>query len=131
MLLSHTSAIAWANGRAVARASDDPFMLMTLSEREGESGEKGYLLACASVEFAGEGAMQSSVLGNSRTLTQMIRYMGKENAPASLVFKPFGEREIQSVTTRQANITTVVMTLIPAVVCTAVGAVVLVRRKQR
>lgn len=131
VLLSHTSAIAWANGRAVARASDDPFMLMTLSEREGESGEKGYLLACASVEFAGEGTMQSSVLGNSRTLTQMIRYMGKENAPASLVFKPFGEREIQSVTTRQANITTVVMTLIPAVVCTAVGAVVLVRRKQR
>ncbi len=131
VLVSHSSAIAWANGRAVARASDQAFMLMTVSERTGDDGEKGYLLACASVEFASEGAMQSSVLGNSRTLTQMIRYMGKENAPASLVFKPFGERNIQSVTTRDANITTVVMTSLPIVACATVGAVVLIRRKQR
>ena len=131
VLLSRSSAIAWANGRAVARASDEPFMLMTMSERTGESGETGYLLACASVEFASEGAMQSSVLGNSRTLTQMIRYMGKENAPASLVFKPFGEKSIQSVTTREANITTVVMCVLPIITCATVGAVVLVRRKQK
>lgn len=131
VLLSHSSAIAWANGRAVARASDEPFMLMTLSEKENAGGEKGYLLACASTEFASEGAMQSSVLGNSRTLTQLIRYMGKENAPATLVFKPFGETKIQSITTRTANITTVAMTLIPIAVCATVGSVVLIRRRQR
>jgi hypothetical protein len=131
VLLSRSSAIAWANGRAVKRASDEPFMLMTLSEREGDGGEKGYLLACASVDFAKEGAMRSSVLGNSRTLTQIVRYMGKDNAPVTLTFKPFGEKNIQSVTTRQANITTVVMTLLPIAACVAVGTVVLVRRKQR
>ena len=131
VLLSHSSAIAWANGRAVERASDEPFMLMTLSEQENADGENGYLLACASTEFACEGAMKSSVLGNSRTLTQLIRYMGKENAPANLVFKPFGETNIQSITTRTANTVTLVMTLIPVAVCASVGAVVLIRRKQR
>ena len=75
--------------------------------------------------------MRSSVLGNSRTLTQIVRYMGKDNAPVTLTFKPFGEKNIQSVTTRQANITTVVMTMIPIAACVAVGTVVLVRRKQR
>ena len=131
VLLSHSSAIAWANGRAVERATDEPFMLMTLSEKENAEGENGYLLACASTEFACEGAMKSSVLGNSRTLTQLIRYMGKENAPANLVFKPFGETNIQSITTRTANTVTLVMTLIPIAVCATVGAVVLIRRKQR
>ena len=131
VLLSHSSAIAWSNGRAVARASDEPFMLMTVSEKQNDNGKTGYLLACASVDFASEGAMRSSVLGNSRTLTQMIRYMGKDNAPASLVFKPFGERSIQSITTREANITTAVMTVAPAVICACIGAVVLIRRKQR
>ena len=131
VLLSHTSAIAWANGRAVARASDDAFMLMTLSERVGENGKTGYLLASASVDFASESAMQSSVMGNSRTLTQLIRYMGKDNAPASLVFKPFGERSIQSLTTSTANITTAVMTVLPVIISATVGAVVLIRRKQR
>lgn len=131
VLLSHSSAIAWANGRAVERATDEPFMLMTLSEQENADGENGYLLACASTEFACEGAMKSSVLGNSRTLTQLIRYMGKENAPANLVFKPFGETNIQSITTRTANTVTLVMTLAPVAVCATVGAVVLIRRKQR
>ena len=131
LLVSHSSAIAWANGRAVARAVEEPFMLMTMSERIGESGERGYLLACASVSFASEGAMRSSVLGNSRTLTQIVRYMGKDNAPVTLVFKPFGETNIQSITTREANITTAVMTALPIVVCASIGAIVLVRRRQR
>ena len=131
VLVSHASAIAWANGRAVARAADEPFMLMTMSERVNDQGESGYLLACASTKFATESAMQSSVLGNSRTLTQIIRYMGKENAPASLVFKPFGEKSIQSITTRSANIITVTATALPMVTCAIVGAVVLLRRRQR
>ena len=131
LLLSHESAIAWAGGRAVARASEERFALMTVSEQSCDSGEKGYLIASASVDFASGDAMQSSVLGNSRTLTELIRYMGKENAPSKLVFKPFGETEIQSLTTREANITAIVLIALPALVCTSVGVVVLIRRRNR
>lgn len=131
LLVTHDTAIAWANGRAVARASDGEFALMTLSEQECENGETGYLVASASVDFAAQEAMQSAVLGNSRTLTEIIRYMGKDNAPSKLVFKPFGETDIQSLTTRTANMTTVALVALPALACAAVGAVVLIRRRNR
>lgn len=131
LFVTSESAVAWASGRAVARASKDPFVLMTVSEQKCDNGKTGYLVASASVDFASGDAMQSSVIGNSRTLTQIIRYMGKENAPATLVFKPFGEVNIQLLTTRDANITTVILILLPAVVCTAIGSVVLIRRRNR
>ena len=131
LLVSHDSAVAWANGRAVARASEGEFALMTLSEQKCDNGETGYLIASASVDFASEESMQSAVLGNSRTLTEIIRYMGKDNAPSTLVFKPFGQTDIQSLTTRSANLTTVALVALPALACTAVGAVVLIRRRNR
>lgn len=131
LLVTSEKAVAWAGGKAVARAKDEPFMLMTMSRQSCENGELGYLIASASVDFASGDVMQSSVIGNSRTMTQIIRYMGKENAPATLVFKPFGEVRIQILTTRDANITTVILVLLPAVICTAAGSVVLIRRRNR
>ena len=131
LFVPHNTAIAWSNGRAVARASEQTLMLMTLSEQKCDNGETGYLIASASVDFASGDAMQSSVIGNSRTLTELVRYMGKENAPSTLVFKPFGERSIQSLTTRAASVWTVILIAIPALSCTAVGAVVLIRRRNR
>ena len=131
LIVTHDTAIAWAGGRAVARASEGEFALMTLSEQKCDNGKTGYLVASASVDFAAQESMRSAVLGNSRTLTEIIRYMGKDNAPANLVFKPFGETSIQSLTTRNANITTVFLVAIPAVACVAVGAVVLIRRRNR
>ena len=115
----------------MARASDEPFMLMTMSKQTNASGKTGYLIASASVEFASEDAMRSSVLGNSRTLTRLIRYMGKDNAPSELVFKPFGETNIQSLTSRNANITSIILILAPAVTVGAIGTLVLIRRKNR
>ena len=73
--------------------------------------------------------MQSAVLGNSRSLMSVIRYMGKENAPASLVIKPFASLEIESLAVRDANICAILMAVIPALMIAAVGVVVLVRRK--
>ncbi|MBE6647264.1 MAG: hypothetical protein E7611_06470 [Ruminococcaceae bacterium] len=131
LFVPHNTAIAWSNGRAVARASEQTLMLMTLSEQKCDNGETGYLIASASVDFASGDAMQSSVIGNSRTLTELVRYMGKENAPSTLVFKPFGERSIQSLTTRAASVWTVILIAIPALSCTAIGAVVLIRRRNR
>ncbi len=131
LFLAQGTAIAYADGKAVARASERDFILMSLSERICDNGKTSYLLASASVDFASKDAMQSSVLGNSRAITEIIRYMGKENAPSSLVFKPFGESEIQSLTARDANIVTAFMVCLPAVIVSSVGIVVLVRRKNR
>ena len=129
LLVSHESAEAYAGGRAVARAVDDPFVLMSVSSKECENGKQAYLIASASTEFASEDSMQSAVLGNSRTLTQILRYMGKENAPADLVFKPFESTEIESLTTSTANTLSLLLAAIPALFFVTLGAVVLIRRK--
>ncbi len=131
LMLSHGSAEAWAGGRAVARASGEPFVLMSISEQATDSGEKACVVVSASSEFANEAAMQSSVIGNNRALTGLLKYFGRENAPAELVFKPFGSDEIESLTTKTANILTVILAAVPAMACAVLGAVVLVRRKNR
>ncbi len=129
LMLSHESAVAWANGKALSRAAGDPFMLMTVSAQECENGETSYLLCSASTEFASQASMQSAVLGNSRTLMGILRGMGKDNAPVELVFKPFGSTEIESLTTKTANTITVILTALPAVVFLGLGIVMLVRRR--
>ena len=129
LIVSHSSAEAWAGGRAVARASDEPFVLMAISEQECEGGDKACLVAVSSVNFASDDHMKSAVIGNSRTVMGIFKYMGRENAPANLTFQYFAGTEIESLTTKTANTVTVILALIPAVACTAVGVVVLVRRK--
>ena len=129
LMVSHSTAEAWANGRAVARATEEPFVLMSMSTQTCENGETAYLIASASTDFAGEALMQSSVLGNSRTVTKLLGYMGKDNAPVDLVFKPFGSTEIESLTTSTANLITVILAAVPTLACLVAGVVVLVRRK--
>lgn len=129
LMVTHGTAEAWANGRAVARAANEPFVLMSMTVQDCENGEKAYLVASASTDFASESAMQSAVLGNGRTLTGIMRYMGKENAPVDLVFKPFGSTDIESLTTSTANLITVLLAVVPALICLVTGVVVLVRRR--
>ena len=129
LMVSHESAEAWAGGRAVARAAGQPFVLMSITAQACENGEQACLVAVASTDFAGQEAMSSAVLNNSRTVTALFRYMGRHNAPTELVFKPFGSTDIESLSTYTANTITIVMAAIPAVIITAVGLVVLIRRK--
>ena len=129
LIVSYGSAEAWAGGRAVARATEDPFVLMAISEQECEGGEKACLVASASVNFASDDHMKSAVIGNSRTVMGIFKYLGRESAPASLTFQYFAGTEIESLTTKTANTVTVVLALIPVVICTAAGVVVLVRRR--
>jgi hypothetical protein len=129
LITSHESAEAWAGGRAVARASDNPFVLMAISEQECANGEKACLVASASVNFASDDHMKSAVIGNSRTIMGIFKYMGRENAPANLTFQYFAGTEIESLTTKTANTVTVALALIPTVICIAAGAVVLIRRR--
>ena len=129
LMQSHSSAEAWAGGKAIARASENPFTLMAMSTQECEDGKTAYLVASASTEFASEALMQSTGAGNSKTLMGIIRYMGKDNAPVELVYRPFGSTEMAGITTRTANILTVTLTAIPALICLVWGTVVLIRRK--
>ncbi len=131
LFVAHSTAVAWADGRAVTRASEEDFILMSLTEKSCDNGERSYLLASASVDFASGDAMQSPSLGNSRTVAEILRYMGKDNAPSSIVPKPIGQTEIESLTSRDASIITAIMVILPLVVVTAAGAVVVIRRKNR
>lgn len=129
LLVTHAGAQAWAGGRAVARADVDGFTLMSITEQKCANSKTAYLVASASTEFVGEELMQSSVIGNGRALTEMMRYMGKENAPVDILFKPFSGTDIDSISTFWANTLTISLSLIPAITLTVVGVVVLVRRR--
>ena len=131
LFLASSTAVAWADGRAVARASEENFILMSMTEQSCQNGEKSYLLASASVDFASGDAMQSATLGNGRAIGEVLRYMGKDDAPSMLVAKPMGQTDIATLTTNDASIITVVMVALPAVVITVTGLVVIVRRKNR
>jgi len=104
---------------------------MSLTETSNEGGRKSYLLASSSIDFASGDALQSASLGNGRIVGEIIRYMGKDDAPSSLVSKPMGQTDIESLTTRDATIITVVMAALPMLITAAVGTCVIVRRKNR
>ena len=129
LIVSYASAEAWAGGRAVQRAGDNPFVLMAISEQECDNGETACLVASASTAFASDTHMKSAVVGNNRTVMGIFKYMGRENAPDSLTFKYFASTDIESLTTKNANMLTITLALIPAVICITVGVVVLVRRR--
>ena len=129
LLVTNSTAQAWMGGIAVARADEQPFVLMSVSRGEREGGEVGYLVACTSTDFAAQDKLQSAVLGNSRTLTEIVRYMGRENAPANLTFKSFSGTKIESLTTSDANTYTVVFAVVPVAIVALAGAVILTRRR--
>ena len=131
LYIANSTAVAWADGRAVARASEEDFILMSLTEQSCNDGRTAYLFASASIDFAAEDALGSAVLGNSRSIGEILRYMGKENAPSMLLSKPMGQTDIESLTVRDATIITVVMVALPLIATATVGTAVIVRRKNR
>lgn len=131
LYIAKSTAVAWADGRAVTRASEEDFILMSLTEQNNAEGKSSYLLASASIDFASGDSMQSASLGNSRVIGEVIRYMGKEDAPSALVAKPMGQTDIESLTTRDATIITVIMVALPVMITATVGTVVIVRRRNR
>lgn len=129
LLVTHSSAQAWMGGIAVARADDRPFVLMSITEGKSDGGDTGYLVACTSTEFASQDKLQSAVLGNGRTLAEIVRYMGRDNAPADLTFKSFSGTKIESLTTSVANTYTVVLAIVPTALVAIAGTFVLIRRR--
>lgn len=105
-------------------------MLMTLTEQSNADGGRSYVGVCASVDFASEDFLQSAVYGNTDTMMRLFTTIGKTNTPEGLTIKPFQSKGISTITTAQMWRWTLILTLIPAVVCTALGITVLVRRRR-
>jgi len=51
--------------------------------------------------------------------------------PVGMDIKPFADLSIDTITTKDATIYTVTLTLVPAVLAIAAGAIVLIRRKNK
>ena len=129
ILTSGENAQAWAGGKAVANASaDNPFIMMTLSEKKVEGGT-GYLLACTSTKFADEDALHSPVYGNQSVLLASIETIGNDRIPTSLTSKPFADSTIDTITVAQKTYITVLLATVPALICAVAGTIVLIRRK--
>ena len=128
LLSSYGGAEAWASGRAVDRAGEEGYTLMTLSERPAGDAT-GYVLACSSTGFACEESMQSAAFDNRGVFMSVIRGMGKTDVPLHIEPQPIADSTIRTMTTAQARAITWVSVLVPSVVLTAVGLWVLLRRK--
>ncbi len=137
---SGAAARGFAAGKEVSAASPtDPYQLMTLSiqrrlTQEDDYGASyadgsSYVLACGSTDFATEPFLSSNVYGNSEVLLKAFVTMGKDSVPVSLTFIPFADLTIDTLTTERANRITILLSVIPALICFGVGVYVLVRRK--
>lgn len=93
--------------------------------------EASYVVACGSTEFASSTLLQSNSYGNTDFLLTALRAIGREPVPVGLTFKPFADSTIDTVTTAEATQYTVVLAVTPAIIATAAGIVILVRRKNR
>ena len=129
ILTSGENAQAWAGGAAAAYATaENPFIMMTLSEKTGENGT-GYILTCTSTRFAKEDALNSSVYGNGSVLLASIETIGNDRIPTALTSKPFADSTIDTITVAQKTYITVLLATVPALICCVAGMIVLIRRK--
>lgn len=121
-----TGATSWANGSMVSNKTP---ILMSLTEQENEGGTS-YVSVISSVDFAKEDMLQSAVYGNSELLLQLASITGGAHVPQGLMLKPFASDDITTLTTAAMVRWTVLLAGVPAVVVTAVGVVVLVKRRR-
>lgn len=128
LISSYSTAEAYAGGRVVDRADDEPFTLMSVTKQI--NGDKtSHVIVCAATSFLSENYVQSTVYGNGSIIDKLSVMMGQSNAPVSLKSKPFPTTDMQSITTREATYLTVTFTAFFALSAVVCGTVVLVRRK--
>ena len=140
LFVSSENAVAEAAGGVVAKATEqDPFALMTVSMEDRTTqesnyttvSEASYVIACGSTEFANDTLLQSQSYGNTDLLLSACRAIGREPVPVGLEPKPFADYTIDTITTAESTQYTIVLTVVPAVAAIAVGAVILIRRKNK
>ena len=117
------------------------YYLMTLSNQsvqvnpnKGNSYADGsYVCAVASVEFASNAVLQSASYGNTDVLLSVLYEIGREVGPVDIDSKIINDFEmgISYYTPEGVNIATAILVVLPAVICAAVGIVILVKRRVR
>lgn len=127
--ISHSSAEAWSGGFIADKADDAPFILSSLTQIPVQNGAAAYLYACSSVSFCTEDCLQSNVYGNGEGILRLLSYMGTSDIPISLSSRPLTSPPIQSLTTKNAAVITVLLCAIPSLILAGVGIFVLVRRR--
>ena len=87
-----------------------------------------YVMAAGSPTFGSNNYLVSNAYGNSDIIYSAMKFVGRDGILAELDMKPFDDTTL-TITTAKANAMTAQMTLILPVVISAVGVVVIVRRK--
>ena len=140
MFVTTDKAEAYVNGNLHATAKDHPFKLMTVSMEQritqdanyaDYTEENSYVIACGSTEFASESLLYSSSYGNGDLLLSACRAIGREPVPVGISLKPFADYTIDNITTAEATQYTVVLTVLPLLIASVTGGIVLIRRKNR
>ena len=149
---SGKSSISYAkkDGSILLDASQNPiydstlgnYKLMTLSRQvnrvsEGQGwtqvDKSSHVCAVASTEFASNGVLSSGSYGNTDVLLSVLRQIGEEIEPVGLDYKVMDNpiMDTQYYTAAEGTVWTTVLVLIPALLCTVIGTVILVKRRVR
>ncbi|MBQ9784931.1 MAG: Gldg family protein [Clostridia bacterium] len=130
------TAEAWVGGRMVAGGGS---ILASVTEQTTADGGRSYVGAFSSVQFATTRYLRSAVYHNTDVLLRLISEFAAteqngERVPhlttEGLSVKPFLVQDISTVTTAQILRWTLTLALIPAVIFSATGVVILVRRRR-
>ena len=140
LFVTSDKAVAHANGEEVAKATKvNPFKLMMIAAEERNvqssnydiTNEASYVVACGSTEFASAQFLENGAYGNNDLLLSVCRAIGHEPVPLGIERKPFADYTIDTITTAESTQYTIVFTVVPVLVATVCGAVVLIRRKNK
>ncbi len=123
---SRAEARSWANGRVV---DDGSAMLMSVTEQSNGGDSTSYVGVVSSVEFATLRYLQSPVYGNADVILHLLEQIGGGMNTEGLSVKPFLVEDISTVTTHQILTWTILLAVIPTVIFTGCGIVILVRRR--
>jgi hypothetical protein len=129
-----------ATGEAIVKYYDaqNPFRLMTLTKQSYDVTvgyvalrTDAYVCAFGSTDFASNELLSSQSYGNTDVLLTTLRTIGTEIDPVDLPFKKLysADMDTKLYDGTKSTPTAVVLVLLPAIVMTATGVVILVRRK--
>lgn len=107
--------------------ADVPFSYMKLAYETQQNDVYSYVLACSSVDFAL--ATTNSGYGNHTVLSYATSQLGRDAVAVSIDTKYFSDTEISNITATEANVYTVVLTVVPTIAILAAGVVVIIRRR--
>ena len=120
----------------------DPYRFMTITRESRNIQETNYttidqssfVLAMSSTDFLTNGMLSSTAYGNCDIILSALRQSGTEAVPANIKLKAFyvydiGEINNEEEFARERNTWLVCLSVIPAVICASVGAVVVIKRR--